>query len=122
MNRNAFNAEFGFTVGSAINVITKSGTNQFHGSAFGYFHNETLDAVNYFNSFSPTAGQRPFEQSAIFGGSVGGFLKKDKLFFFASFERQKLDDDQSTSLLNTAEVQGLKAQTNASTARPARRP
>ncbi len=112
VNRNAFNAEFGFTVGSAINVITKSGTNQFHGGAFGYFHNETLDAVNYFNSFGPTAGQRPFEQSAIFGGSIGGPIKKDKLFFFASFERQKLDDDQTTNLLNTAEAQGLNAQTN----------
>ena len=112
VNRNAFNAEFGFTLGSAINVITKSGTNRFHGSAFGYFHDETTDAVNYFNSFGPTAGQRPFEQSAIFGGSVGGFLKKDKLFFFASYERQKLDSNITTNLLGTAEAQGLNAQTN----------
>ena len=112
VNRNAFNAEFGFTVGSAINVVTKSGTNKFHGSAFGYFHDETTDAVNYFNSYGPTAGTRPFEQSAIFGGSVGGFLKKDKLFFFASYERQKLDSNITTNLLGTAEAQGLKAQTN----------
>ena len=112
VNRNAFNAEFGFTTGSAINVITKSGTNKFHGSAFGYFHDETTDAVNYFNSFGPTAGQRPFEQSAIFGGSVGGFLKKDKLFFFASYERQKLDNNITTNFLGTAEAQGLNAQTN----------
>ena len=112
VNRNAFNAEFGFTVGSAINVITKSGTNKFHGSAFGYFHDETTDAVNYFNSFGPTAGQRPFEQSAIFGGSVGGPIKKDKLFFFASYERQKLDSNITTNLLGTAEAQGLNAQTN----------
>ena len=116
VNRNSFNAEFGFTVGSAINVVTKSGTNQFHGSAFGYFHDETTDAVNYFNSFGPTAGQRPFEQSAIFGGSVGGPIKKDKLFFFASFERQKLDNDITTNLLGTAEAQGLNAQTNGLTA------
>ena len=112
VNRNAFGAEFGFTLGSAINVITKSGTNKFHGSAFGYFHDETTDAVNYFNSFGPTAGTRPFEQSAIFGGSVGGFLKKDKLFFFASYERQKLDSNITTNLLGTAEAQGLNAQTN----------
>ena len=112
VNRNAFNAEFGFTVGSAINVVTKSGTNQFHGRAFGYFHNETTDAVNYFNSFGPTAGQRPFEQSAIFGGSVGGPIKNNKLFFFASFERQKLDSNITTNLLGTAEAQGLNAQTN----------
>ncbi len=112
VNRNAFGAEFGFTLGSAINVITKSGTNKFHGRAFGYFHDETTDAVNYFNSFGPTAGQRPFEQSAIFGGSVGGPIKKDKLFFFASFERQKLDSNITTNLLGTSEAQGLNAQTN----------
>ena len=112
VNRNSFNAEFGFTVGSAINVITKSGTNKFHGSAFGYFHDEATDAVNYFNSFGPTAGTRPFEQSAILGGSVGGFLKKDKLFFFTSFERQKLDNNITVNLLGTAEAQGLAAQTN----------
>ena len=112
VNRNSFNAEFGFTVGSAINVVTKSGTNQFHGSAFGYFHDETTDAVNYFNSFGPTAGQRPFEQSAIFGGSLGGFIKKDKLFFFTSYERQKLDSNITTNLLGTAEAQGLAGQTN----------
>ena len=112
VNRNSFNAEFGFTTGSAINVITKSGTNQYHGSAFGYFHNESTDAVNYFNSFGPTAGQRPFEQSAIFGGSVGGFLKKDKLFFFASYERQKLDSNITTNLLGTAAAIGIAAQTN----------
>ena len=112
VNRNAFGAEFGFTTGSAINVITRSGTNHFHGSAFAYFHDETTDAVNYFNSFGPTAGQRPFEQSAIFGGSVGGFLKRDKLFFFASYERQKLDSNITTNLLGTAEAIGLAAQTN----------
>ncbi len=112
VNRNAFNAEFGFTVGTAINVVTKSGTNQFHGKAFGYFHDETTDAVNYFNSYGPTAGQRPFEQSAIFGGSLGGFIKKDKLFFFTSYERQKLDSNITTNLLGTAEAQGLNAQTN----------
>ena len=112
VNRNAFSAEFGFTVGSAINVVTKSGGNKFHGKAFGYFHNESTDAVNYFNSFGPTAGQRPFEQSAIFGGSIGGFLKKDKLFFFTSYERQKLDSNITTNLLGTSEAQGLNAQAN----------
>ncbi len=112
VNRNSFNAEFGFTVGSAINVVTKSGTNQFHGSAFGYFHDESTDAVNYFNSFGPTHGQRPFEQSAIFGGSVGGPIIKDKLFFFTSYERQKLDSNITTNLLGTSEATGLAGQVN----------
>jgi Carboxypeptidase regulatory-like domain/TonB dependent receptor len=112
VNRNSFNAEFGFTVGSAINVVTKSGTNKFHGSAFGYFHDESIDAANYFNSYGPTAGTKPFEQSGIFGGSLGGFIKKDKLFFFTSYERQKLDSNITVNLLGTAAAQGLSAQTN----------
>ncbi|HEV2647320.1 MAG TPA: TonB-dependent receptor [Acidobacteriaceae bacterium] len=112
VNRNAFNAEFGFTIGSAINVVTNSGTNHYHGKAFGYFNNETIDAVNYFNSFGDKAGQRPFEQAAIFGGSLGGFIKKDKLFFFTSFERQKLDNSVTTNLLGSSEAQGLNAQSN----------
>ena len=112
VNRNGFNAEFGFTVGAAINVVTKSGTNQFHGNAFGYFHDHSTDAVNYFNSFGPTAGTKPYEQSAIFGGSVGGRIKKDKLFFFTSYERQKLDSAVTVNLVNTAQAQGLNLQTN----------
>lgn len=112
VNRNGENAEFGFTVGSAINVITKSGTNNYHGSAFGYFHNRNTDAQNYFNSFSPTPGPTPFEQSAIFGGSLGGFIKKDKLFFFTSYERQKLDSNVTVNLVGTAAAQGVSGQTN----------
>ena len=112
VNRNSFAAEFGFTVGSAINVVTKSGTNKFHGSAFGYFHDQHTDGANYFNSFGPTAGTKPFEQSAIFGGSVGGPIKKDKLFFFTSYERQKLDSAVTVNLIGTAQAQGLAGQTN----------
>jgi outer membrane receptor protein involved in Fe transport len=112
VNRNAFGAEFGFTVGSAINVVTKSGTNKFHGSLFGYFHDENTDATNYFNSFGPTAGTKPFEQSVIYGGSIGGPIKKDKLFFFTSYERQKLDSNVTVNLVDTAAAQGVAGQTN----------
>jgi Carboxypeptidase regulatory-like domain len=112
VNRNSFGAEFGFTVGSAINVISKSGTNKFHGNAFGYFHGENTDASNYFNSFGPTAGTKPFEQSAIYGGSFGGPISKNKLFFFTSYERQKLDSDVTVNLTGTAAAQGVAGQTN----------
>ncbi len=112
VNRNSFGAEFGFTVGSAINVITKSGTNKFHGKAFGYFHDEKTDAANYFNSFGPTAGTKPFEQSVIYGGSFGGPIKKDKLLFFTSYERQKLDSNVTVNLLGTSAAQGVAGQTN----------
>ena len=112
VNRNSFAAEFGFTVGSAINVITKSGTNDYHGKVFGYFHDRSTDAVNYFNSFGPTAGTKPFEQSAIYGGSLGGKIKRDKLFFFTSYEGQKLDSAVTTNLVDTAAAQGIAGQTN----------
>ena len=112
VNRNGENAEFGFTVGSAINVITKSGGNQYHGDAFGYFHDEKTDAENYFNSFGPNAGRKPFEQSVIFGGSLGGAIKKDKLFFFTSYEHQKLDSAVTTNLIGTGAALGVSGQSN----------
>ncbi|MGA9307160.1 MAG: hypothetical protein WBW31_17280, partial [Candidatus Sulfotelmatobacter sp.] len=112
VNRNSFGAEFGYTTGSAINVVTKSGGNQFHGSAFNYFHDENTDATNFFNSFGPTAGTKPYEQSEIFGGSVGGPIKRNRLFFFTSYERQKLDSSVVVNLVDTAAAQGLAAQTN----------
>src|SRR5271170_5273630 len=110
VNRNSFGAEFGFTSGTAINIITKSGTNNYHGSAYGYFHDQSTDAANFFNSFSPDPSSKPFEQNAIFGGTFGGPIKKDKLFFFTSFEKQKLDNPTLTNLLGTAEAQGISAQ------------
>jgi hypothetical protein len=112
VNRNSFGAEFGFTTGSAINVVTKSGGNKFHGSVFNYFHDENTDATNFFNSFGPTAGTKPYEQSEIFGGSVGGPIRRNKLFFFTSYERQKLDSSVVVNLVDTAAAQGLAAQTN----------
>jgi Carboxypeptidase regulatory-like domain len=112
VNRNSFGAEFGFTAGTAINIITKSGTNNYHGSAYGYFHDQSTDAANFFNSFSPDPTSKPFEQNAIFGGTFGGPIKKDKLFFFTSFEKQKLDNPTVTNLLGTAEAQGITAQPN----------
>ena len=112
VNRNSFNAEFGFTVGTAINVVTKSGTNHYHGSLYGYFHNESTDAANFFNSFSPDPNRKPFEQGLIAGGALGGPIIKDRLFFFTSYERQKLDSPTVVNLLGTAEAQGLSAQSN----------
>ncbi len=112
VNRNAFGPEFGYTTGSAINVITKSGTNSYHGKAFEYFHDQRTDSANYFNSFGPTAGSKPFEQSEIFGGSLGGPIKSNKLFFFTSYERQKLDSSVVVNLLQTQAAQGLAGQSN----------
>ncbi|HTA43920.1 MAG TPA: carboxypeptidase regulatory-like domain-containing protein [Bryobacteraceae bacterium] len=111
VNRNAFGAEFGSTIGTAINFITKSGTNTYHGSASGYFHNEGLDSVDYFNQLI-APGTRPFEQSVIFGGTLGGPIKRDKLFFFTAYEHQKLDSATSQNYTGTSEFQPISAQTS----------
>ena len=112
VNRNSFAAEFGFTVGTAINVITRSGSNRYHGALYGFFHNESTDAANFFNSFSPNPNLKPFEQGLIAGGTLGGPIVRDRLFFFTSYERQKLDSPTVVNLLGTAEAQGLSAQSN----------
>jgi hypothetical protein len=75
-----FDAEYGEFSGGQINVITKSGTNRFHGDAFDFLRNTALDARNY---FSPTRGA--FRQNQ-FGGTIGGPLRKDKIFFFADYQ------------------------------------
>jgi len=112
VNRNSFAAEFGFTVGTAINIITKSGTDKPHGSVYGYFHNASTDAANYFNFSSPTPNSKPFEQGMVAGGTFGGPIVKGKLFFFTSYERQKLDSPTIINLLGTVQARGLSAQSN----------
>jgi Carboxypeptidase regulatory-like domain len=76
-------AEYGSFTGGIINVVTKSGTSQFHGSAFEFLRNTYLDARGY---FSP---QRSTFQQNQFGGTFGGPLKKDKTFFFADYQGQR---------------------------------
>jgi len=75
-----FDAEYGEFSGGQISVITKSGTNAFHGSAFEFLRNTDLDARNY---FSPTRGA--FRQNQ-FGGTIGGPIRHDKVFFFADYQ------------------------------------
>lgn len=92
---NSFSAEYGEALGGVVNLITKSGTNDFHGGLFEYFRNEKLDARNYFNV--PPARKPPYRLNQ-FGGSLGGRIVKDKLFFFGNYEgvRQRAGKTQST--------------------------
>jgi hypothetical protein len=78
-----FEAEYGRSAGGVINVVTKSGTNELHGSAFEYFRNTALNARNYFNPVGQQ--QEPFHNNQ-FGGSLGGRIIKDKAFFFVDYE------------------------------------
>jgi hypothetical protein len=80
---NSFDAEQGLAGGASVNVQVKSGTNALHGSAFEYVENRALTARNF---FLPAGTPKPEGNWNIFGGTVGGPIRKDKLFYFASWE------------------------------------
>lgn len=80
------NAEFGNVNGGEILLVTKSGGNKFHGSAFGFLENYNLDANSWTNDNNPVpVPKNPFTQT-IFGGTIGGPILRDRLFFFADYE------------------------------------
>ncbi|MGC2401516.1 MAG: hypothetical protein WA510_17095, partial [Acidobacteriaceae bacterium] len=81
---NNLGAEFSNTGGGIINVITKSGTNQFHGSAWWFFRHTDLSANDFFSNQAGLA--RPHYQFSQFGGTIGGPIRKDKTFFFFAYE------------------------------------
>jgi len=78
-----YSAEYGKTSGGVVNAITRSGTNQIHGSAYEFLRNSKLDARNYFDD--PTQPIPPFKRNQ-FGGTIGGPIQKDGTFIFADFE------------------------------------
>lgn len=81
---NAMSAEFGRTAGGIVSVITRSGTNEYHGNLFEYLRNDKLNANEF---FSNKAGrQRPSLRWNQFGGSLGGPIVRNRLFFFANYE------------------------------------
>lgn len=80
---NGYSAEFSRTAGGVINMLTKSGTNDFHGSIYEFLRNQDVDAKNFFVG----QGQRnPDYKQNQYGGSLGGPIKKGKTFFFADYE------------------------------------
>lgn len=81
------NAEVGNGV-AVVNVITKGGTNQFHGELYEYFRNQKLDANYFFNNLNGT-GKAPYRQNQ-YGGAIGGPILRDKLFFFAAYEGMRV--------------------------------
>jgi outer membrane receptor protein involved in Fe transport len=79
---NLYSAEVGRTAGGVINLITRSGTNELHGSLYEFFRNSALDARNY---FAPAGPKPPYRQNQ-FGGSLGGPLRRNRTFFFGDYE------------------------------------
>ena len=103
-------AEFGGFSGAVINVNTKSGTNEFHGSGFEFLRNSDLDANNFFNNANGVS--RTPSRNNFFGGTIGGPIRKDRTFFFASFEGLR----QRVGVNANARVPSLAARAEASPA------
>src|SRR5215468_6758339 len=79
--KDTYGAEYGKRAGAQVSIVTTSGTNQFHGSAYEFLRNSAFDARNFFD-----AGQIPHFERNVFGGSLGGPLKKDRGFLFGNYE------------------------------------
>jgi outer membrane receptor protein involved in Fe transport len=78
-----YSSEYGNSAGAVVNAITKSGTNQIHGSAYEFFQNYDMNAANYFS----LAGNKPLSVQNQFGGSLGGPIRKDHAWLFGAYER-----------------------------------
>ncbi len=95
------NADEGRSSGAQVSMVTKSGTNKYHGAAYEYFRPTNTVANDYFNKqgqlASGQANRPPKLIRNIFGGDVGGFIIKDKLFFFGNYEGQRLAESQVVS-------------------------
>ena len=87
-----YSAQYGQALGAVINPITKSGTNEFHGSLFEYFRNEALDAPD------AIAGRQRFRLNQ-FGGNISGPITKDKVFFFTNYEGVRQSRGQTFNVL-----------------------
>jgi hypothetical protein len=106
VNRNSYNAEYGGAYGGVLNIVSKSGTNDWHGSLFGYFRDNIFDARNAFD-FNP-AGISPFNRQQ-YGGSLGGPIRKDKTFLFTAFEGLNQKQTSFVNLLQDPNLFNLAA-------------
>jgi hypothetical protein len=101
---NAYSAEFGRMAGGQVSVLTKAGTNAVRGTAFEYHRNDALDAKNYFD----VGGQPPFSRNQ-FGGTIGGPVRQDTLFYFVGYEglRENLGRTITSAVPDANARQGL---------------
>jgi hypothetical protein len=103
VQQNSFSAQYGWSTGNVINVVTKSGSNGFHGVAYDYLRNGDLDANNYFNNLNGLP--RPNEHRSQFGVGVGGpvyiphvYEQRDKTFWFFNYEGHRENNPLSAPL------------------------
>src|SRR5881409_634307 len=103
-------AEFGHRAGGQVSIVTQSGTNAFHGSAYEFLRNSALDARGFFDRKSrPTDPRIPPFRRNQFGGSLGGPIQKDKMFLFGNYEgfRQRWANSAATSVPDAFARQGM---------------
>ena len=104
VNQNGFSAEFGRAGGAVINVVTKSGTNEFHGGAFEYFRDESLNSNDPVTKANESRRGQPNKRPALrinqFGGRLGGPIKHDKAFFFFTYDGQRSNVPQVLDVPN----------------------
>src|SRR5260221_12875205 len=91
---NTFDAEYGRNSGAVVNVVTKSGTNNFHGSTYEFFRNQSLNAKNFFDTTKLSYLQNQF------GATLGGPIHKDKTFFFVTYEGDRIRRGTSGDTVN----------------------
>lgn len=98
-------AEFGRFNGGVVNVATHSGTNVFHGSLYEFFRNEDLNARNYFS----TTGPKPEYRRNLYGGTIGGPVVRNRVFFFAGYQgiKQLIGVTRTSTVPTLAERQGI---------------
>jgi len=104
VDTNSFSAEFGRDAGAVVNVITKSGTNQLHGTAYEFFRNDLFDARDYFTTVAAVP-EKPEYRENQFGGSAGGPIFKNRTFFFGDAEDNRVIQAQPTGLLTVPTAQ-----------------
>jgi hypothetical protein len=119
INRSNYAADLGMATGASVNIVTKSGTNNMHGSAYGFFRDQALDtrdpfAFNSalapdptFDNFNTTSTGAPIKNSLTrqqYGGSIGMPIQKDKTFLFASFEGLHQDAQNAVPLLTDSSI------------------
>lgn len=102
---NNASAEFGNFMGGIVNASIKSGTNHFHGDVWEFFRNDKLNANQWENKLDPTTPiARPTVRWNMFGGTLGGPIFKDKLFFFVDYQGQRFDHPASTSPISVMDA------------------
>ena len=99
VDTNTYPAEVGRAGGAVVNLLTKSGSNEFHGGLYEYLRNDKLNANDFFSNKSGVA--RPKYRQNQYGGALGGAIRKDKTFFFGDYEALRIIQGVPTGLLST---------------------